>query len=75
MTKIFRSFRMDEKLAKQLSVEAAKQRKWPNKLMEQALEDWFTIEDVVGFEAVVKQRGLTRKEGLRMALMDWVNGG
>ena len=75
MAKIFRSFRMDEKLAKQLSVEAAKRRKWPNKLMEQALEDWFTIEGIVDFEMIAKQRGLTRKEGLRTALMSWVNGG
>ena len=75
MAKIFRSFRMDEKLAKQLSVEAAKRRKWPNKLMEQALEVWFTIEGIVDFEMIAKQRGLTRKEGLRTALMSWVNGG
>ena len=75
MAKIFRSFRMDELMAKQLSVEAAKRRKWPNKFMEQALEDWFTIEGIVDFEMIAKQRGLTRKEGLRTALMSWANGG
>ena len=75
MAKIFRSFRMDEKLGTQLSVEAAKRRKWPNKLMEQALEDWFTIEGIVDFEMIAKQRGLTRKEGLHTALMSWINGG
>lgn len=74
MAKIFRSFRLNEALATRLSVEAAKRRKWPNLLVEQALQDWFVIE-ALEFEAAAKGRGLSRSEALNEALSIWISGG
>ena len=76
MAKIFRSFRMDEGLITRLSAEAARRRRWPNVLIEQALNDWFTIESLTPkLDDLARERGLSRAESLSKALQLWMEKG
>lgn len=70
--RIFKGYRLDSELATKLDVEAAKRRSWPNALMEQAIRDWFAVEEVQHFEDLARIRGLTREAAITEAVKAWM---